>query len=39
MVRAARRANRDALRAYGNTVVPQVVEAVGRWIVNEDAKR
>lgn len=34
--RLARRHNRESLRAYGNAVVPAVVEAIGRWIVNAD---
>jgi site-specific DNA-cytosine methylase len=28
-----RRANREALRAYGNSVVPQVVAVIGRAIL------
>jgi hypothetical protein len=33
LVRAARAANRHALKAYGNAVVPQVVEVFGRAIL------
>lgn len=36
LVRLAKRCNREALRAYGNAVVPQVVEAIGRAIVEEE---
>ena len=32
-VRLVRRGNKLALKAYGNTVVPQVVEAIGRAIL------
>lgn len=36
LVRTRRRANRDALKAYGNAVVPQVVEAVWRAVMDAD---
>jgi hypothetical protein len=32
-LRLERRANREALKAYGNSVVPRVVEAVGYAIL------
>lgn len=35
--RRLKRINREALRAAGNSAVPQVVEAIGRWIVETDA--
>lgn len=36
MVRLARRGNREALKAAGNSVVPQVVAAIGRAILAAD---
>jgi site-specific DNA-cytosine methylase len=33
-----RRLNRDKLRAYGNAVVPQVVAAIARRILEIDAQ-
>jgi len=36
LVRARRQANKQALKAYGNAVVPQVVEAIGRSILQTD---
>lgn len=39
LVRLAKRCNREALRAYGNAVVPAVVEAIGRAIVAEDSAK
>jgi DNA (cytosine-5)-methyltransferase 1 len=36
--RRARRANREALKAYGNSVVPQVVEAIGRAILEVETE-
>lgn len=39
LVRLARRANREALRAYGNSVVPQVVEVIGGAIMREARKQ
>ena len=37
-VRLVRFANRNALKAYGNAVVPQIVELIGRWIMQQEAK-
>jgi len=36
--RLARRANRESLRALGNSVVPQVVAIIGRAILDADAR-
>ena len=35
-VKVERRQNRDALKAYGNSVVPQVVAAIGRAILEAE---
>lgn len=37
LVRLARRGNRESLKAYGNSVVPQLVAAVGRAILAAEA--
>jgi len=39
LVRLARRANRDALKAYGNAVVPAIVEHIGRAIMSTEGER
>jgi site-specific DNA-cytosine methylase len=35
-VRLARRGNREALKAYGNSVVPAVVALIGKAILEAD---
>ena len=37
-LRLVRRANREALKAYGNSVVPQVVEVIGRAILDFESE-
>lgn len=36
--RRLRRQNRESLKAAGNAVVPQVVELIGRWIIEADRR-
>jgi hypothetical protein len=35
-VRLVRFANRNALKAYGNALIPQIPEMIGRWILEQE---